>query len=634
MNGQQYSTLFGAYNARHLHPDEVASTFVPQKRYWDLLSTSNNLLVGPRGSGKTTLLKMLQPEAMLAWRHERAEEAKQKMAFVGVFVPTDLNWSEEINVAVTALPPEERDTLTEALFVANVQLAFISSLSQLKESIYSGDLPAARKPISRQDEVRIVSLLERLWGFPDDGLDVPSLASFRASILSRIAALSGYRPNKPDRDYHAAQIKATLRSAQFNFENTLIQAIDAVEAATSLRRRWGLLFDEVELTNDFLQRALFTRLRASRSENIVYKLAVVPYVPTADILNKVNYPGISNDWTPVPLWYTDQNEAMRFCRDLWPQVARVAHADHLEPHAVFGSTIGHESDRHLPGMRVGRYGQKSQRQREFLSLYAKDPGFRAFMHEQGINPERLDSLPPRVMDSVVRKIAPLVSYRDQLIATFNDGRPKLRSAKSFPRLYSGWEAICIVSEGNPRWFKLIVDSVLREWVSNKRVVSRASQYTELERASRRFRALVAVYPVGDSTSPATPESFGPLQFVETVARFQKAYLTAKEFHVDMPLAVECDPEADSALLPFLSACLNVGAIISADEEDAALSLSALRGRKFRLSYLLAPGLILPLRTGKARALSTIFGKGTLAKIKKSRRTSVAAPVQRSLWDAL
>ena len=424
------------------------------------------------------------------------------------------------------------------------------------------------------------------------------------------------------------------RGFALSFEATLLEAIDIVESATHVGRRWGILFDELELASPFLQTAIFRRLRSASSERLLYKLAVVPHVPTAEILNQVNTPGISNDWTPIPLWYTDQSEALRFCRDLWSQVAKSVGAGELDPITVFGSSHDEgisERSGHLPGTKPGKYLLKSQRQKEFASLYNKDPTFRDYLKVRGIAPDALHRLPPKVMDSTVRKIAPLVTYRDQLIEGFVGNTPKMRAARIFPRLYSGWEAICIVSEGNPRWFRSIIDSLLSDWNRHGRMVSRNVQCRELDRASRRFRALVAACPVGEP-GPILNDVQGPLEFVEVIARVHKEKLLEYQFKADMLLTFECDAEADDALLHFLSACLNVGAVISADDEDAALSLSGLRGRLFRLSYLLAPSLVLPLRSGKARAMSSIFSKTSVQRFRRTLSAVSKGPIQPSLWD--
>lgn len=61
------TSLFEAFNARDLKPEDVAGTFVPSKKYSDLSAPTHALLIGPRGSGKTTLLKMLSLEALRLW---------------------------------------------------------------------------------------------------------------------------------------------------------------------------------------------------------------------------------------------------------------------------------------------------------------------------------------------------------------------------------------------------------------------------------------------------------------------------------------------------------------------------------------------------------------------------------------
>jgi energy-coupling factor transporter ATP-binding protein EcfA2 len=632
----QYSNLFGAYNARHLDPVEVAETFVPPKKFWGLLKNGNHLLIGPRGSGKTTLLKMLQPAALSAWDSPAAAAARSQIQFVGVFVPTDLNWSEEISVAVSVLPMKERNVLEEALLVANVQLALVTTLMQLAESTLTRPLAECYIPITRGQEAAIAAKLEQRWRFPDELVEVQSFRSLRSTILQRIGTLSSYRPNMPDAVTAAERIRHEISISQFNFETTLIEAIDIIESVTETARRWGILFDELELASPFLQTFIFRRLRSARSERVLYKLAVVPHVPAAEMLNQVNTPGVTNDWIPIPLWYTDQRDVLGFCRDLWTQVVCHVEATGVEPLSVFGSShdeelAGYSASSAPPATRPGKYRDKSTRQREFASLYQKDPTFKEYLRVRGIVPDGLNRLPARVMDSTVRKIAPLVAYRDQLIDRFDGQQMKRRPKRVLDRLYSGWESICIVSEGNPRWFRSIIDALLSDWQRHRKSVGRNTQYSELERASRRFRALIAACPVGD-VAASNKDVQGPLDFVQVIARFQQDRLLDYQFKADMPLTFECDEHVDEALLHFLSACLNVGAVISADDEDAALSLSALRGRTFRLSYLLAPSLELPLRTGKARAMSTIFSKTSVERFKKALPEPSRGAVQPSLWD--
>src|SRR4051794_12830019 len=90
------ATFLDAFNARYLDPSEVAETFIPLEHFNDVIARSNTLIVGPRGTGKTTLLKMLHPAAMATWDHDQADAAARRVDYCGVYVPTDVLWSEQL----------------------------------------------------------------------------------------------------------------------------------------------------------------------------------------------------------------------------------------------------------------------------------------------------------------------------------------------------------------------------------------------------------------------------------------------------------------------------------------------------------------------------------------------------------
>lgn len=638
MNQPTAPHLFGSYNARHLEPIEVAKTFVPSKKFWTLLEPNNSLLIGPRGSGKTTLLKMLQPVALINWQHEHAKSTLSQIELYGVFIPTDLNWKEEITVAVEALKLEERDTLIEALFVANIQLAFISTLQQLLEinelSASSGKLIG----ITRVQETEIVKQLIKVWLISSDGVPSPSFRALRRALRTRINSLSSFRPNFPDKDLAVSRVHEALRASQFDFENTVLQATGIVEDVTEVKRRWALSFDEVELAPDFIQTSLFKRLR-SPSSSLVYKLAVAPFVPAADMLNEVSMPGVSNDWTPIPLWYVDQNEAQRFCEDLWHQIYRDIAPSIPSPSLLFGqSDISEQSDssltKPLPGFKnESKYAEGGVWQKAFEELYRKDSTFRTFIDRKEIDIKRLNSSVLKKRHSEIRKIAPLVYFRNRFVKSFDStGRAKLNTTRVQEEIYSGWETICAVCEGNPRWFKGIVGVLLLEWTTQNRTIGKSIQAVELQKASNRFRALVSACPIGES-SAGKDSPLGPLQLTDEIAKFQKDILLQKSFTADPALSVELDERASDELVQLVSVCLNIGALISIDPEVGATSLSSLKGRRFRLSYLLAPSYVLPLRTGPARSLSGIISHLKLSNsIGRTKDDSKSTPNQSTLWN--
>jgi len=63
-------------------------------------------------------------------------------------------------------------------------------------------------------------------------------------------------------------------------------------------------------------------------------------------------------------------------------------------------------------------------------------------------------------------------------------------------------------------------------------------------------------------------------------------------------------------LEALGRALNSGAIILAPDPGGEALLSSLRGKRFRLSYMLAPGYGLPLNLGRPMALSHVLERAT------------------------
>jgi len=59
-------------------------------------------------------------------------------------------------------------------------------------------------------------------------------------------------------------------------------------------------------------------------------------------------------------------------------------------------------------------------------------------------------------------------------------------------------------------------------------------------------------------------------------------------------------------LDALRQALNAGAVVYVPDDDGQLILTSLRGKRFRLSYLLAPLYGFPIRLGKEVALSRIL----------------------------
>src|SRR5712692_2067383 len=129
MNGGGLHNNFGSFNARVLSLSQVAETFVPSQNYEKLAKRGHTLLIGPRGSGKTTLLKLLQQPALEAWKHPEANRYRNSIDFTGVFIPTDIGWSEQLrSLGNDQIEPTIHRLLSVATFTTHVLRATVTSI--------------------------------------------------------------------------------------------------------------------------------------------------------------------------------------------------------------------------------------------------------------------------------------------------------------------------------------------------------------------------------------------------------------------------------------------------------------------------------------------------------------------------
>src|ERR1039457_3078594 len=110
--------LFEIENARNLSRDELVETFVATKSFWRLLSAKNHIVLGARGSGKTAIAKMLSHDHLSRFDEKRAQNAIAAKAFIGMYVPTSVEW-----VGVLKNKPWQTEAEQEEFFQWRLNIA-------------------------------------------------------------------------------------------------------------------------------------------------------------------------------------------------------------------------------------------------------------------------------------------------------------------------------------------------------------------------------------------------------------------------------------------------------------------------------------------------------------------------------
>jgi hypothetical protein len=133
------------------------------------------------------------------------------------------------------------------------------------------------------------------------------------------------------------------------------------------------------------------------------------------------------------------------------------------------------------------------------------------------------------------------------------------------------------------------------------------QASKIEDASQRFSALLRTIPVRNAVLGMKRR--GLLSLVDSVGEWVHRQVVRSDFQLDPAATFIVDSGVTDELYQLVGIGVNIGAFILIPDSDAQPIVRSLRGKRFRVSYLLAPKYGLPLRLGRGVALSTILGKG-------------------------
>lgn len=570
-------SVFESFNARALEPHQVASSFIPSEHYDALARRQHSLVVGPRGSGKTTLLKMLQPQALEVWRHPSADRVRKSIDFTGVFVPSDITWERQLQ---SLDPSDNTRPLAHAAFTTHVLRALVSAFEfRAGHPIESGgSKPFRRVKLSPERQARAAQELAGNWQLQ---LSIDGFAGVRHALTARLAQI---RILSMGGDSDSGSVPAWLR---LPFLEASAMALDVFEQATGTgRERWALLFDELELAPKRLRDELFQSLR-SVEDRLLFKLSMSPF--TKDFPDDHLSPMAGQDFGLISLSYPNKESSYEFSEAIVQQMLKEKGFDSRGLSDVLAPSI-------LDAGNDAKFNKN--RQRAILQRLAKnDAGFAEHLASKRIDlekPATYSSKDPRAIE--VRKVAHVAIIRE---AFAQNGEPR---ARKNPGIYHGATALFAIVEGNPRWLIGMMTELLRGF--DGAPVDAARQSAEIQKATNRFRALLRTIPLGDLPGR------GALGILDPIGEYFKNAVLFERFSSDPPTTFVVDSDANSSLTETLGRALNAGALVYVPDKDSGISVSSLRGKRFRLSFLLAAHYCLPLQLGRSVPLSRVmYGAG-------------------------
>jgi hypothetical protein len=598
--------LFDAINARFLEPAQVGRNFIlPTAQFRVVTQNNNTILIGPRGSGKTTLLKMLRLPAMTAWQHETRGEFIRQMNYTAVYVGAQRSVSALLRSR--GMPVSRPGLLTSifrAIVSTNLMFGFMDALNDIQEPALAADklLQGFHVPISADRESDLAAHLATVWRLPSSGRSALAIRAYLTDRLNIIgSAIDLIRPGAESMldDFIGATPLFSLQ-----IENVIKGFIDvANDIIKDRERRWCISFDEIEILDEGLQTELFGCLR-SIDQRALLKLAASPFSTISSEAFESTRPEGGHDFVPLVLSHARKKDAMRFSNHLFQALLNEHKLSGITADDVFGKS---QLTDNLAVEPISPYKPPNGRNyRRLAELKSKDPTFARYLQKRGISLENVWNASESERAGEARKFIQIAGLRLEYGRNNSlniDGKEirRFRSRKRVPDFYLGAEALLTLCEGNPRFLIGLLRPLVARYALDRRRITHALQSEQVSVTVARYLSLLSALKVDQveqrvSSLLSMLDAIGDYFFDETLGGdFKPEPVTT--FIVDQKIP---EPIAEA-----VGIALNQGAIVFIPSKREEYVLGDVRGKRYRLSYLLAARYHLPLTYGGQANLSLI-----------------------------
>lgn len=597
------SSNYESFNARNLTPEEVAVTFVPSADYTDLWRNDHTVVLGPRGSGKTTLLKMLTVQALNTWNHTFAIELRSTRPFTAIYVPTDMHWHHQLKHCeeLVARSPKLRDALSRCAVTTSILLAVIKTFQARVR--YEANLDSNQEHQVSKEIIRVWRISRTLPSFEMIALSLKERISQIRSFIND-SVLHSWNDNFIDKlpDYFSLDYFAATDFACSVFDSVF---------KLPQSKKWALCLDEIELAPDWLQSLALSQVRSS-DQNYLIKVSTSP-IPSVSGTTGAQP---REDFHLISIWNHSGRDSQPFSAQLAESVLQRRLGNTATLQTILGSSPLATSEEDEPP----KYDRGSSEWRLFKELAVWDDSFRNLLIDNELNP--LDPVTDdiAIKNTFLRKAKPIALFRSSFLKKSEDGRFWFRSRK-VAGVYCGMEAVLRVSDGNPR--RLI--GIMNDLLAKVRVnadgqflpLSVNEQDEILSKVSAQFLGYVNALPGGTTT--LGEESVDLATILKSIATYFRQSLLGENFQLDPVGSFVIDSHLNPQVIELIRLGVYHGAIVHIDPLPDTIETSVV-GKRFRLSYMMAPISRLPLTLYSAVSITRILKSSNRIRIKRAVRS--------------
>jgi hypothetical protein len=581
--------LFEIENARNLTRDELVSTFVPTKTFWRLISAKHHIVLGSRGSGKTALAKMLSHDHLSRLSTEdRARHVVEAKSFVGIYVPTKLEWVGGLKNKPWQTEQEKEEFFQWRLNVATC-LAFLITLRSCLDT-YVPD-PGIRA----RCELELANQLSLSWSDDEYRCDtiralqhyVEDVEHKKQQQLARVRATGRLRTNElPAGIALSIDLFAPLRRAIALTSRILGFPEDCV---------WLLCLDEAEFLDPIHHRILNSHLRA-HSGNLFIKITTMPYAHHTLATNTGAALNVGHDFEYV---YIDEDpvltverqgqEGMRFANALFERRAKVSGWKYQGV-----SLSGLLGPSELLDRRKEDWGPDSKNMVLLRKYGSADTNARAdeLRAERGIVQFR---------NQIGRKMHAALVLRDEV---------ERKSGRGELDLYAGQAMIVRCGDANPRRLIRIYNSLLLEADWRRDTTQGVTNRVGLKPLSSRAQTrILTAFATSTLVRVQSEPDIGPELYalLRRIGLYLRHTLYKEPLTTDQVSSIRIDNGVTREHWRLIQNAVGLGLLypnVSANNPDQMPE----REGTFHFAYVLAPAFRILPRRGRARSLSFILSR--------------------------
>jgi len=591
------NALYDTFNAKYLSYMDVATSFIPNDEYMQLLSNNHNLIMGPRGCGKTTLLKMLTPAALHYWKNDEGEKVKELIPFTAIYIPSDIQWKSQQDFLNKYLDDKKElsEKIAEFLITINIQIALCRTFNALIQVTNTTN----QEKLNREDSV-CRGLID-IWDLARP--ITPSFDDLELTLQKRVSIVNSLVSSYIFKREKESIIKDLPSYVFHHFFDIVKLGCKVFEQKLELRDnyKWALCFDELEISPKFFQIKLLQYLR-SVDQKYLFKLTTTPLF---NLENNLVEASQDNDFKTLKLWVYDDSGSQKwrvFCdRLITKRLERRFGKSNVRPEFIFGT---YNLDEIIKDelQHKGRFNEGTSEGSSTSLLFARvastDLSFKKFLESRGIDSDNPFSRNNEEDKSIFLKHKVNILYRYLF---------KLRFRKK-PSIHYGIPYIYDICDGNPRSVIGLIDEIILRTEINRIdenfKISPNKQSEIIMEISKKYLNLIKNHP--DSTIIIREKEFNLAKdIIDKIGNFIYTSIVKDDFKASIPTTFTVDSEINQKIIRLLEHALYLGVIVYLDPIES-LSNQSLINKRFRLSYLLTPLYRIPNRVNSEINLNTIL----------------------------